>query len=185
MRRILLFAALLPLLFIAALPVSAEEKKLYQVEILVIENLSPALVSEEQWAPGPAELPGIAEAVEPTVALSTSSKLFSALTTLENDANYRILAHRTWTQPAEERQATKPILIRSQDRTLDGVFRFYVSRFFHVELNLAFGEAGARQDSGAPLYRISERRRIRTTEVQYIDHPKFGVLVLVTPVGKR
>lgn len=30
-------------------------------------------------------------------------------------------------------------------------------------------------------YRISESRRIRSKEIHYFDHPKFGVLVLITP----
>lgn len=33
-----------------------------------------------------------------------------------------------------------------------------------------------------PTFRLSERRRIKTAETHYFDHPRFGVLLRVTPL---
>lgn len=33
------------------------------------------------------------------------------------------------------------------------------------------------------LYRISEHRRIRSNELHYLDHPRFGMIIKVSPVA--
>jgi len=33
-----------------------------------------------------------------------------------------------------------------------------------------------------PAYRLTEARRVKSSETYYFDHPKFGALVRVSPV---
>lgn len=40
----------------------------------------------------------------------------------------------------------------------------------------------AAEATAIPVYRLSERRRIKSAETHYFDHPKFGVLLRVTPL---
>ena len=50
----------------------------------------------------------------------------------------------------------------------------YLSRYLHVELDLIFeGSDGLR-------YRLAERRRVRSNENHYFDHPAFGVIARIT-----
>lgn len=44
---------------------------------------------------------------------------------------------------------------------------------------------GATEDESrpsSPVYHLGERRRMRSGELHYVDHPRFGVLLRVTPV---
>ena len=34
---------------------------------------------------------------------------------------------------------------------------------------------------GVPEIRLKERRRMRSKELHYFDHPRFGVIALITP----
>ena len=90
---------------------------------------------------------------------------------------------------------------------LDGALTLYLSRYLHLVVDLqleapraddpppepvpAFGDYPAFQDDGlfeepgAAYYRIQENRILRNGELRYYDHPKFGVLALVTRVEEE
>lgn len=78
---------------------------------------------------------------------------------------------------------------------LDGYIRLILSRYLHAEVDLMYttglavssanpGYAGTvLQEEIVPpvVYRLQESRRMRSTEVHYLDHPVLGMIVLVTP----
>lgn len=201
---ILSVCSLAPVL--AAPPANAE--KTYRIEAIVFAQPDSGADEGERW-PTAAALPPALETLTPTTDLPADSKLQPALQALK--APYRVLAQASWTQPATDKAATKPVALHSADGTLDGTVLFYVSRFLHSEINLrmraeaavetpaplanagasppADPSASAPADAQAPaatpatpVYRLSERRRIKTAETHYFDHPKFGVLLRVTPL---
>lgn len=92
--------------------------------------------------------------------------------------------------------------------TIDGTVRVHRARYLHVEADLRYfspppppsvpardeptGPAGNPLFDGAmdfaleeeippSLFQLQERRRMRSTEVHYLDHPMFGMLVSITP----
>lgn len=162
----------------------------FEVEVVVFETRLPDLEAGELWTLStkkPADAP---EAIAPPAVAAGGSELSAAVTALQNDQRFRVLTHQRWVQPAEAKAATKPVLVRSGDREVDGTLLFYVNRFLHVELNLGFQPPRGVLGSSAPvaepngaLYRINEQRRIKSQEVHYFDHPKFGVLVRVAPAS--
>lgn len=163
----------------------------YDVEIVVFENKRPDLDGGEIWLQPNTQL--LASEVKSATATEPPTPeeagLASAAGLLAQDGSYRILAHYRWNQVPEARSATPPVRIRSADQSLDGVVRFYLSRFLHVDVNLAFADSkldltnDASPGSGT-IYRLSEHRRVKTQEYHYFDHPKFGALVRVTQAGK-
>jgi len=124
---------------------------------------------------------------------------------------YEPLLHVAWQQPGYEPEAARPLDLSRLAELPDGLqgeVRLYRSRFLHLELNLElwseprrprsapetatpaplFPDRG-RTDAGEPLdalepdiYRLSERRKLRSGELHYYDHPRYGVLAKVTPV---
>ena len=48
-------------------------------------------------------------------------------------------------------------------------------RYLHVDLDLVYQD-----DSGR--FRFTSHRRMRSNEIHYMDHPMFGVLILITPL---
>ena len=192
---------------LAAPPTTAE--KTYRIEAIVFAQ--PGNVDTDERWPTTATLSPALETLTPAADLPADAKLMPALQALKSSA-YRVLAQASWTQAPTDKAATKPIAIRNPDGTLDGTVLFYVSRFLHSEIDLRWrGEAPAAAaaapttalpptddpanlPTGAPaeqqitatpavpVYRLSERRRIRSAETHYFDHPKFGVLLRVTPL---
>ena len=45
-----------------------------------------------------------------------------------------------------------------------------------------FATAIEREQSLPPYIRLDQSRRLRSSELHYLDHPELGVLVKVTPV---
>jgi len=173
-RRILsAFAVLLVLVVSGPNASAAPEEKWYQVDVLVFAQTAPG-DDGEQWRT-PTTLPEAKDAREPADA--TDSKLASAMAELQKDTSYSILAHKSWTQRADEKKLTQAVHIHSADDTLNGYVQFFVSRFLHLDLNLQL------RDPTNPdlVYAIKDGRRIKTQETTYFDHPRFGALVLVTP----
>lgn len=156
----------------------------YEIEVLVFENRLPDLDGGEQWGTGRATT---AQEAADAVNLATTpagSDLAGIAAALQNDGRYRLLTHRRWVQAADNKAASNAVVLQTDNREIDGHVRFYMSRFLHVELNVAFqpqvAALGGTEAVPAP-YRLAEQRRIKSQELNYFDHPKFGALVRVVP----
>lgn len=77
---------------------------------------------------------------------------------------------------------------------LEGVVKLSRGRFLHLNLDLRYRKAAPpgnsnlfglfqRQSVADERYRLQQARRVRSTELQYFDHPRFGAIVLITPIG--
>lgn len=153
----------------------------YQIEVLIFEVRLPELEGSELWtrverpvdlidAPMPADMP-------------SSEDFVSAAEALRADGRFRVLLQKRWVQNAEPPKSdVPPMHLATWDAELDGTLRFYLSRFLHVELNLLFQpQTTVIGGDAAPNYLIKEERRIRSNQLHYFDHPKFGVLFRVSP----
>lgn len=72
---------------------------------------------------------------------------------------------------------------------LDGFINFYLDGQYTLEADLRYTPPyrpsilDENPGSGPISYRIYEKRRMKSGEINYYDHPKFGMLLLVTPVA--
>jgi len=116
-------------------------------------------------------------------ALDASRYQLTAIAdTLRRSRNYRPLAHFGWTQPGYPRNAAQSLSIDGRvpaGSGLSGDIALTRGRYLHLTLNLALqAEAASGQ---TPLrYVMHQSRRMRSNERHYIDHPNFGVIVLVS-----
>lgn len=76
--------------------------------------------------------------------------------------------------------------------TLEGMVRLSRSRFLHLNVDLRYRKPGARTEAGVfsifnrdrpttEVFRLQQAKRVRSGELQYFDHPRFGAIVLITP----
>jgi len=189
MRLTALFA--LAFLLIGMADAATKTPSMYAIEIAVIEHRLPELEGGEVWVKGKldeliAEVRQGVEAGPP----AENSVLGRAANKLVKSGRHRLLVHRRWTQQALPKSDTNAFRLRSADQTLDGVARFYlVSRSLLVDLHLALAGEKLTLDRPesitGPVFQMLEHRRIKLQEVHYFDHPRFGVLLLVTPLGKN
>ncbi len=171
----------LPLYTPAQAPTSA-----YDVELIVFRNLG-AGGSAEQWslASGVGDATADAESADPSAAETTfpklpleRMKLNAIYDTLKRSRGYQPLAHIGWTQPATGRDTTRFVSLGGLglDAGVSGRAALARGRYLHLTLDLTYQPTG--DDS---RYVLKQTRRMRSTEIHYIDHPRFGVVALITP----
>ncbi|MFP5505566.1 MAG: CsiV family protein [Gammaproteobacteria bacterium] len=132
---------------------------------------------------------------------------------LRRSNGYRPLLHWRWIQPGWDRKQARPLHVQVPagsalpltqpsalaSRTemqrlrlladpsavtgaglplLDGTVSLSRSRFLHLAVDLIHVDPA----TGIPM-QLRESRRMRSNELHYLDHPRFGVLVQVTPVN--
>lgn len=190
LSAVLLLAANLPS-FAAAQATTADKESTYEVEVLVFENQLPDLQGGELLTRDTAKpVRPISDTAQPPENIPGESYMQPALATLlQKDGHYRVLAHARWLQSLDAKAIAKPVRIASRNPAnpgeLDGTIRFFMSRFLHLSVNLQFRDPASADPTAPTVYRISEQRRIKTLELNYFDHPRFGVLARVVPVDNK
>ena len=109
--------------------------------------------------------------------------------------DYRPLLHTAWEQPGYARDGAPGLDLARVDSLparLRGTVTLSLARYLHLDLALDLDPASvipteSRRGFGAavPVYRLRESRRMRSRELHFFDHPKFGVLVRIDPVETR
>ena len=165
----------------------------YDVELVIFRTLSSGATNEEwsaEGAPGTTTNADVgeaqAEAAPPTAPTATfpplpasKLKLTAIAETLRRSRRYQPLAHFGWTQPGYPRSDARFIpvdsVIGSITAGIGGRIALARGRYLHLTLDLVLtGEDGQ-------SYVLQQTRRMRSNERHYIDHPKFGVIALVSP----
>lgn len=188
MKRLLIpFLLLFPATLPAATPGDKEIEQ-YEVEVLVFENRLPDQYGDELLTrePSPHLLRRLENAAVPETP-AVKPYLRPVVTDLiQRDGAYRVLAYRAWQQApmtAADKDVPSAKIASDQPGELDGAVRLSLNRYLHLDVNMLFRD-GTSSDTAAPIFQISEQRRIKSQETQYFDHPRFGVLVRVMPLGK-
>jgi hypothetical protein len=173
----------------------------YDVELVIFRNLSGS-GSAEDWVkesgvtetePLPdedaestgvaAESTPVATAMQTFPALaSTKFKLDGIAETLRRSRAYQPLAHFGWTQPGFPRGEAHYMSIDALANSgsgLTGRVAVARGRYLHLTLDLSLQPSGSTE-----RYFLRQTRRMRSTERHYIDHPKFGVIAVITPTGQ-
>ena len=121
--------------------------------------------------------------------------------TLRRSAHYRPILHAGWRLRGLPRRAARPAHVgpglggsgagaaAPVDDTrprVHGTVTVSLARYLQVEVDLLYRRP-AGGDATAPgttpaRFRLVSERRMRSRELHYIDHPLFGVLILLTPV---
>ncbi|MEE3197172.1 MAG: CsiV family protein [Pseudomonadota bacterium] len=107
---------------------------------------------------------------------------------------YTPLFHSGWVQegpPEEEAQPVDVTLLGSANPK--GTITLYLSRFLHLIIDLRYyaetwrlpgavpAQIELKELELVPRYELALERRIRSGQLNYFDHPAFGVLVVIRP----
>ncbi len=111
--------------------------------------------------------------------------------TLARSTGYRVLRHIGWRQVVQDRKQAQDIDIPAQPDAdavdVEGSVKVAVERYLHLYLDLKLIDPSLAVEAGysgyeLPEFRLHQHRRMRSGELHYFDHPKFGVLAVITPV---
>ena len=158
----------------------------------------------------PEEEPEPLPDIELVLLEEDSYQLLETWGRLERLDAYEPLMHFGWTQatwPEDETDAIPLHLFARPPEELDGTLKLYLGRYLHLVVDLELRapdepaaesppESGFNAYSLAPdaagevisppvFFRINEDRILRSGEIRYFDHPKFGLLARVTRVEEE
>lgn len=166
-----------------------------------LDDLDPNAPQSDTTDPGTADIEEPARSIQtprPTfrVLRADELELRAARQRLGRDDAYTPLAHGGWIVPAYPPDQAVPIDI-SMLGTVNpvGTVKLHLSRFLHVTVDLVYRappvpgylqaatvDAGRLSELELPArYALRAQRRVRSGEVNYLDHPAIGVLVVVRP----
>lgn len=172
----------------------------YDVELIIFRTLA-ANASSEEWRveSGTATAGHLATVEEdapdgeqviappPTApkmtfpALAQSKfKLTAIADTLRRGRNYQPLAHFGWTQPGFPRGEARYMSVDGMvpaSTGISGQIALARGRYLHLTLELTYDSP----EEGGQRMVLRQTRRMRSNERHYIDHPKFGVIAVITP----
>ena len=112
---------------------------------------------------------------------------------MARDADYRVLGHVGWAQTGVDTDRSVALDLRHLGITNPaGTVEFYLRRFRHVIVDMTYFDGSATYwsspaDPGlspftfAESYRLQEERNDLRDSLEYVDHPLFGVLILIRP----
>lgn len=165
--------------------VAAQAQQWYHVELIVFEVLNPA--DNEQSPvfalqdPAPLRVGMANNAIQP----ASNKNLTDIAQRLRNSAGYRVISHETWQQAVGNRNRAQAVAIEA-DR-VKGQVRFHIATYLHANLDLWLQEGNRSVDSDSfqtfHQPRLLELRRIRSRQVHYFDHPRFGAILQLIPVS--
>jgi hypothetical protein len=146
----------------------------YDVEIIVFRNLS-GQTDGEQWphaGDAPADPAGHLRLEDTLADLPQSAyRLQRIADSLNRSGAYRVVAHKAWRQTARDRTQAAPFRVNATGDELDGTVTLVRERFLHLDVDLVLQSS----------YSLDEKRRMRSGELHYFDHPMFGVIAEVNP----
>jgi Peptidoglycan-binding protein, CsiV len=118
-------------------------------------------------------------------------QLTSQAARLGRSGRFRVLLHGAWIAPIPDRDSPLPMLLQTGERSgdrwrVEGTIAVTLGRYLHADVALRYllqPLAGGNDDFSAPDYlELQEVRRLRSGELHYLDHPRFGVLLQIDPV---
>jgi len=148
---------------------------------------------------------GAARAYRPVAP--SQLRLRGVWNSLRRSAHYRPFLHAGWRVPGVPRRSARAVRLGTDPGEDDasevadglraghpkhprhplvhGTVMVSLARFLQVEVDLLYhrpanGEP-ASPDFAPTRFRLVAERRMRSGELHYIDHPLFGVLILITP----
>lgn len=179
-------ATFISLILCSYLVFSNSTSPLYQVDVVLFVHVKPNLKQKEQ-APSLILSPEIkhaislenqvSDAMTPYHLLPTSlSYLRSEYGALRRNAQYKVLCHYSWLQPANnERSIVIPTVLHS-DWKIEGTVTVKKRNYYTMNTDLVF-------TSPDSTFAFTQNQRLKDGAVYYLDHPQAGMLINIHKVG--
>ncbi|GMR07644.1 MAG: hypothetical protein BMS9Abin26_0647 [Gammaproteobacteria bacterium] len=167
------------------------------------QGLSPGITADDTTR---GSMPAVTTATSPSAELPFSllpaeqMQLDREFRVLANSSRYTPRIHVAWRQPVLAKASAAPVYLHSRyplpadyietadipSRTdnISGTVRISVSRYLHVDANLIYTRPPVQAGLTTIIpgnFQLKESRRLRSKELNYLDHPLMGMLVLITP----
>lgn len=170
---------------------AADPDQIYQVEVVIFSHITEAGLRSEYWpVPPPLTISPLAVTLSGDQILPKSAWDLKSTQQLLG-RNNPILLHIAWEESATE--ARKGRIIHVTTPQVDGTVAIRLERYFSVHFNLRFtlpwdqikdyNLQNIAHDNDNPYiaFTLNEYLRMRSNEINYIDHPLYGILIKIIP----
>lgn len=188
------------LLCILFLPIIAAKasSNLYQINLIVFTQINDSTMNSENW-PNTLKQPYLKNAIAPE--FNQNLGLQTEADKLKQHDDYKIILHTSWKQNITSKRYAKWIhiyggqtydtkgqVIQPDDNRipsyweLNGKIKISKSNFFDVYTDLYLTLPTSNSDNLIPLqtFIMQQHRRTKLNQLNYLDHPLFGVLIKIT-----
>lgn len=167
----------------------AKENRWYRVEMLIFEmkDKQPLIENADQGKPSFSNAINLNSDPQAEFSLLLDNQLALQDAKKRIQKNYHLVLHKGWRQMITDKEhAQKVHLVGGKQLSaalgefeVDGTVRLSSGRNLNIDADLLFRQSAANEQFHA--FRLKESSRLRVNEISYIDHPMYGVIVMVTP----
>ena len=202
-----------PKLEINSLPFNLEYKFQDLFMSVKIEEDSDLSVSEDETPSDIESIPTLE--VNKSVFEIDSAREFSLsaeVSKIARSRDFRVISTKSWFQNIKAKDAAELIFIDSdffKGTRIFGFFQLYKERFLHFNTKLYLSELDPlftqderlmvgknvfneekeldiyEEKNQKVLYEVVHSKKFRSGELHYVDHPKFGMLIMLTKAQKK
>ena len=202
-----------PKLEINSLPFNLEYKFQDLFMSVKIEEDSDLSVSEDETPNDIESIPTLE--VNKSVFEIDSAREFSLsaeVSKIARSRDFRVISTKSWFQTIKDKDAAELIFIDSdffKGTRIFGFFQLYKERFLHFNTKLYLSELDPlftqderlmvgknvfneekeldiyEEKNQKVLYEVVHSKKFRSGELHYVDHPKFGMLIMLTKAQKK
>ena len=202
-----------PKLEINSLPFNLEYKFQDLFMSVKIEEDSDLSVSEDDTQNDMESIPTLE--VDKSVFEIDSAREFSLsaeVFKIARSRDFRVISTKSWFQNIKDKDAAELIFIDSdffKGTRIFGFFQLYKERFLHFNTKLYLSELDPlftqderlmvgknvfneekeldiyEEKNQKVLYEVVHSKKFRSGELHYVDHPKFGMLIMLTKAQKK
>ena len=202
-----------PKLEINSLPFNLEYKFQDLFMSVKIEEDSDLSISEDDTPSDIGSIPTLE--VNKSVFEIDSAREFSLsaeVSKIARSRDFRVISTKSWFQNIKDKDAAELIFIDSdffKGTRIFGFFQLYKERFLHFNTKLYLSELDPlftqderlmvgknvfneekeldiyEEKNQKVLYEVVHSKKFRSGELHYVDHPKFGMLIMLTKAQKK
>ena len=202
-----------PKLEIYSLPFNLEYKFQDLFMSVKIEEDSDLTISEDDTSSNIESIPTLE--VNKSVFEIDSAREFSLsaeVSKIARSRDFRVISTKSWFQNIKDKDAAELIFIDSdffKGTRIFGFFQLYKERFLHFNTKLYLSELDPlftqderlmvgknvfneekeldiyEEKNQKVLYEVVHSKKFRSGELHYVDHPKFGMLIMLTKAQKK
>lgn len=150
------------------------EEGAYQIELVAFTQAMPTTEVFEQTS---SQLKWPADLTEPDAYHKPEHlALADTYAVLSQASTYRPMLHEAWISPLNA-----PVHIHSSDGKLNGYVQLQQGQGLQLLVDMEL--TADTLDGVGVVYRLNEKRPVKSGEIYYLDHPKFGLVVRVQVQG--
>ena len=202
-----------PKLEINSLPFNLEYKFQDLFMSVKIEEDSDLSVSEDETPNDIESIPTL-EVNKSVFEIDTAREfsLSAEVSKIARSRDFRVISTKSWFQNIKDKDAAELIFIDSdffKGTRIFGFFQLYKERFLHFNTKLYLSELDPlftqeerlmvgknvfneekeldiyEEKNQKVLYEVVHSKKFRSGELHYVDHPKFGMLIMLTKAQKK